>query len=365
MTGPKVFLTGVTGYIGGTVFEALLTSSNPPSQITTLIRSPEKASLLTSSSAIAAIVRPSTTITPLVGSLSELDKLRDAAEEADVVVNCADFDDLEGMQAMLEGQKRRFEKTGEKGIVIHTSGTGALYDDARGDYPGKTIYTDLDPSPDPSLHPSISTLDATAPHRNVDWALLDADSEGFVKAHIVYPSNVWGFGQGPVFDEQLSNPISVQTKEITRVALERGRVGICGAGANIWNHINITDLGTLYALIYQKSTSFPPSIPHGRQGCFFGAAGEYTLLAASQAVGRALKKYGILPDADPEPETMSEAEVEERFGGWWCAKNTRGVAENSRRIGWEAVDSEQETFLKDIEGLVKWYAKKQGWAVKE
>ncbi|ODN77139.1 hypothetical protein L202_05669 [Cryptococcus amylolentus CBS 6039] len=365
MAGPRVFFTGVTGYIGGTVFQTLLTSSNPPSQITPLIRSPEKASLLTSSPAIASIVPSSTTLTPLIGSLSELDKLRDSSAEADVVVNCADFDDLPGMKAMLEGQKKRFEKTGEKGIFIHTSGTGALYDDARGDYPGKTIYTDLDPSSDPSTHPSISTLDATAPHRDVDWALLDADAEGYVKAYIVYPSGVWGFGQGPVFEEELSYLVSSQTKTITRIALDRGRVGVCGTGANIWNHINITDLGTLYALVYSKSTSSPPSLPHGRQACFFGAAGEYTLLFASQAVGKALKKYGILPDADPEPEQLGEEEVVERFGGWWCAKNTRGVAENSKSIGWTAVDSKQETFLEHIEGLVKWYAKQQGYPVKE
>jgi len=132
-TGKTVFYIGATGYIGGTVLQHLL-CSNPPSRITALIRDPHKAELLKKLKVPSGV-----TIDSLIGSLGDCDKLTRAAEEHDVVFSMADCDDLPAMKAVLGGMKRRKAKTGEVPLLIHTSGTGVLVDDARGMYAGETV----------------------------------------------------------------------------------------------------------------------------------------------------------------------------------------------------------------------------------
>lgn len=130
----SIFVTGLTGYIGGTVLTKLLALSPPPTQITALMRDPSKASLL------SKLTLPSgTTITPLIGSLSDHEKIAKAASEADIVLSTADADDLPAVQAMLQGMKQRKAQTGHRSLFIHTSGTGVLTDDARGQYPSDKV----------------------------------------------------------------------------------------------------------------------------------------------------------------------------------------------------------------------------------
>lgn len=132
--GKTVFLTGATGYIGGAVLTKLLSLSSSPSAITALIRDPKKAELLSS------IPTPSgTTLTPLLGSLDDHDKLKKAAETHDIVISTADADDLGSIQALIAGMKERRKKTGHRSLFIHTSGTGVLADNAKGQYPNDIV----------------------------------------------------------------------------------------------------------------------------------------------------------------------------------------------------------------------------------
>lgn len=132
--GKTIFLTGSTGYIGGTVLQKLISLSSPPSKITLLIRDEKKSSLLSS------IKTPSgLTLEPLIGSLQDLDKLEKGASEHDIVVSVADADDLPAVQALIKGMKARKQKTGHRSLFIHTSGTGVFADGAKGQYPSDTV----------------------------------------------------------------------------------------------------------------------------------------------------------------------------------------------------------------------------------
>lgn len=135
MTSYKsVFFLGATGYIGGSVLQSIIGSSKPPSTITALVRDEKKAELLKS------ISTPSgTTIKPLVGDLKNTDLLRDTVKEHDVVVNCANADDEDAIKAIIEGMKLRRDKTGHRPLLIQTSGTGVLVDDAQGRYPSDLV----------------------------------------------------------------------------------------------------------------------------------------------------------------------------------------------------------------------------------
>lgn len=130
----SVFFLGATGYIGGTVLQSILSSSTPPSTLTVLVRDEKKAELLKS------ISTPSgTTIKPLVADLKNTDLLRETVKEHDVVINCANADDEDAIKAIIEGMKLRRDKTGHRPLLIQTSGTGVLVDDAQGRYPSDLV----------------------------------------------------------------------------------------------------------------------------------------------------------------------------------------------------------------------------------
>ncbi|ODN76045.1 hypothetical protein L202_05991 [Cryptococcus amylolentus CBS 6039] len=353
--GKSVFLTAVTGYIGGTVFQSILDSPNPPSKVTALIRDSTKADALTS---LNIAKQKGVTVVPLVGSLEEHDKIRDAAADADVVIQSADADDLEGTKAILEGLKIRRDKTGHRPLLIHTSGTGVLADDARGEYPTDKIYTDLNASPatrlGPELH-SIAKIPETAPHRIVDLEIVKADAAGIIKSYIVLPSTVWGYGTGEVFDKGISHPTSIQLPQLIEIAIKRGRVGVVGKGANIWNHVNIQDLGRLYGLIWQKAAVERPTIGHGTSGYYFGVAGDYTLFGAASAIGQSLRSHKALPEsAETTPSSFTEEEIQQYFkGSYYSGTNSRGAADRSKSIGWTPKYVDQAQFYQDIDEEVQ------------
>src|SRR5215207_6389953 len=111
-----VFVTGVSGYIGGSIAARLVASGH---RVTGLTRSPEKAEALR--------VRG---IEPVGGSLDEADLLAQAARRADAVVNAASSDHRGAAEALLDAL------AGSDKPFLHTSGTSVVADDARGEPPG-------------------------------------------------------------------------------------------------------------------------------------------------------------------------------------------------------------------------------------
>lgn len=65
---------------------------------------------------------------PVIGTFADLDLATRLAEEADIVINCADADTLPFHKAILEGLKKRKEAGKGVGILIHTSGTAVFLD---------------------------------------------------------------------------------------------------------------------------------------------------------------------------------------------------------------------------------------------
>ncbi|OCF45228.1 NAD dependent epimerase/dehydratase [Kwoniella heveanensis CBS 569] len=367
-SGKTVFFTGATGYIGGTALSYIIGSPAPPKKITALIRDPKKADLLTS---LSLAKEKGVELVPLVGSLEELEKVRDAAAEHDVVVSTANADDLPGIKAIIEGMKLRKEKTGHRSLLIHTSGTGVLVDKAKGDYPNDIIYTDLNPTPAtrdaPALR-SMTELSPSAPHREVDLAIIEADKAGLIKSYIILPSTIWGAGKGEVYDKGLSNSFSDQIPTLIKAGLDRGRAGMVGEGKNIWPHVKITDLGNLYSLVYQKATQQNPTIGHGPSGYYFGIAGEYTLFGATSRIGQALVKNKLVDTKETTPTTFNEEDLKKYYGGsTYMGTNSRGVADRSKSIGWKPKYDQEDDLFQHIDSEAPRVAKEFGkeWKVKK
>ena len=120
----KVFLTGTTGYIGGSVAAALLAAGH---EVRGLIRSEARTTAMRERG-----------IEPVSGSLDDTQLLRDAAGAADVVVNAAQADHrgaAEAMLAALAGSDKPF---------IHTSGSSIVGTASRGE-PSDDIYDETTP----------------------------------------------------------------------------------------------------------------------------------------------------------------------------------------------------------------------------
>jgi hypothetical protein len=68
------------------------------------------------------------------GSHEDLDTIQSLAAQADIVVNAADADDLPLTKAILAGLKARSKSVSFKPILIHTSGSGVISDQAEGEF---------------------------------------------------------------------------------------------------------------------------------------------------------------------------------------------------------------------------------------
>ncbi|PPQ95716.1 hypothetical protein CVT26_008359 [Gymnopilus dilepis] len=328
----NIMMTGVTGYIGGTVLKHFMNHPEFPSfNITALVRSPEKAEKLKKLG-----------VNAVVGSHTDDKVTSDLAAENDVVIAMADADSLEAAQAILKGLKRRYEKTKKVPILIHTSGTGVLADNAEGKSATETIYDDSNPE-------QIESLPDTQLHRNVDLEILRADKEGYVKAHIILPSTIWGLGTGVLVDQGIQNRLSIQVPQLIRASLARGRAGMVGDGKNIWPDVNIDDVAELYVVLFnaiRKGDNH--ACGHGREGFYFGENGEHTLYEVGKAIGDAMVQLGLSNNA--EPTTFTKEEIDKYLeGSTYLGSNSRCRGRRSRAIGWKPTKT-KEDFLASVKG---------------
>jgi len=268
----------------------------------------------------------------VVGSLDELDKLEKLISAADVVISTADSDTLDAMKAILRGLKIRHETTGTVPVLIHTSGTGVLIDNAKGMFAYDTIYNDNDIE-------QIESLAPTQIHRNVDLEIVKADGEGYVKTYIILPSTIYGFATGKLVDIGVQHRYSIQIPNLIKASLARGQAAVVGEGKNIWPHVHIDEIADLYIVLYDSIVS-NPTTGHGRAGFYFGENGEYTLYEVSKGISEAMLALGKGKTLEPTPFT--EEEYKRNPGLIFLGTNSRCRGERSRSIGWKPVKTTKD-----------------------
>ncbi|GAW05240.1 NAD(P)-binding protein [Lentinula edodes] len=325
----KILMTGVTGYIGGTILTRFAQRSDFETfDIRAIVRSSEKAEKLKS------LFK---NVTPILGSHSDIPLISQAASEVDVVIAMADCDDVDAATGTLQGLRKRFEETGKKSIFINTSGTGVLSDNAAGMYPTDIIWDDANPD-------QIATLKPTQPHRPVDLKIVGADAEGYVKTYIVLPATIWGISKGPLFTSGISNKKSVQIPALIRASLDRGHAGMVGLGKNIWPNVEIHELGDLYNHLFDAvvvSSSLPSTPGHGREGYYFGANEEHTLYQVGKSISDVMLK--MHKSNGGEPTTFTQEEINKYFNGSsYLGSNSRCRPNRSKALGWAPKKTTQD-----------------------
>lgn len=281
----KIFLTGATGYIGGSVAAGLVSAGHA---VRGLARSESRAAALRG-----------TGIEPVIGSLDDTALVSDEAGAADAVVNAASADHrgaAEAILAALAGSEKPF---------LHTSGSSITGTRARGEATDN-IYdetTSLTPAPNRAARVAL----------NQD--ILAASANG-VRTVVLCPALIYGLGHGV-------EPHSMQVPWLIALARKYGVAKHAGPGTNIWSNVHIDDLVALYLLALEKA-------PAG--GFYFAENGENSMREVCSAIGRMLGQAGA-----PQAMTMDEAAAEwgEGPANDTMGSNSRVRAVRARdELGW-------------------------------
>jgi len=291
-----IFVTGATGYIGGTVSARLMQAGH---RVHGLARNAERAERLEELG-----------ITPVPGSLDDFDVLAAAAQAVDAVVNAANAGHPFSARVLAEA----LAGSGKK--LLHTSGTSIVADNANGE-PGGTVYredTPLDPLPEKAARVATDRL-------------VVASADKGVHAVVMCPCLIYGRGLGV-------RPDSIQVPMFIDMAKASGVPRHPGPGLNIWSNVHIEDCADAYVA----------ALEHAPAGSYFYVeSGEDSMLDLNRAVGRLLglgERTEMLPLADAVRAWGAPM-------AYGMGSNVRVNADHARDVlGWTAV---QRSLLDDIE----------------
>ncbi|KAF1045468.1 MAG: Aurachin B dehydrogenase [Herbaspirillum frisingense] len=279
-----IFITGATGYIGGTVGRHLAAAGHV---IRGLARDPAK------SDALRAIG-----IEPVIGTLDDSALLAAEAARADAVINCASSDHRPAIEALIAGL------AGSGKILLHTSGSSQVGDAVAGNVLTGQIFDESTP------------LVVGAEK----WARYELDQRILatpgMRGVVVCNTLIYGHGKG-------LQPDSVQIPALVAQARDSGAVRIVGRGVNRWSTVHLDDVCALYQLVLERPDT---------QGFYFAENGESSYAEMAEAIARRMRIERI--------EHLSE---EEAIALWGLNKARYSLGSNSRvralrarrELGWQ------------------------------
>ena len=284
----NLFITGATGFVGGSVALRLLAAGHG---VRGLVRDSAKAAQLTALG-----------ITPVLGGLDDHDLLVREARMSDGVINMANSDHAGAIESLIEGLR----DSGKP--LLHTSGSSVIGDDAQG------------LAVNPAVFDEDSTFVVAAskqPRRDIELTVLGAAAQN-IRAVVICPSSIYGTGTGV-------HTQSVQIPWLITQAQESGVVRVVGTGVNRWSNVHIHDVAELYLLALQNA-------PAG--AFYFVENGEASFLEIGQALARRLKLEPL--------EFWSVEQATERWGylhaHYTFGTNSRVTAKRARQeLGWAPI----------------------------
>jgi nucleoside-diphosphate-sugar epimerase len=282
----KIFVTGASGFIGGSIAAGLVRAGH---RVRGLIRNPEHA---------AELERLG--IEPVIGTLDDRALLVAQAQAADAVINAASSDHRAAVEALIEGL------AGSGKPFLHTSGSSIVGDASGGEAGAARIYSEdalPEPTADKAARVAIDRLVLEAAQKNIRSAVL---------------CNTLIYGHGAV-----AGSASVQLPRLVRQAQKSGVVRHVGSGGNTWSNVHIDDVVELYRLALEKT-------PAGT--FYFVESGEASFRDMTAAIARAMK----LGPAQDWPLKDAEQEWGYEMANYGLGSNSRVRGERARKLlGWQ------------------------------
>lgn len=279
-----IFVTGATGFIGGSVAHALVGRGY---RVSGLTRSDDKADALKARG-----------IEPVVGTLDDAAILTAAAQAADGVIHAADADHDASVDILIDAL------AGSGKLLVHTSGSSIIADDAAGAHAGQRFSEDTSFTPMPNRAPRVEM------NRHIRMAGIDRA----IRSIVICPSMIYGEGRG-------LQPDSDQLPKLIALSRQSGAGLYLGAGLNLYSNVHIDDLVDLYLLAIDKAPA---------ASFFFAENGEMSFVEIAGHIARIIGREGVTHSLDVEEVTANYG-LAARYG---LASNSRVIAANARRLGW-------------------------------
>ena len=217
MSIKKVFITGATGYIGGSVAALLLKKGYT---VSALVRKQADAEKLSASGII-----------PVLGTIHDMPVLRKATSEAEAIIHTADADDVYSVITFLE------ELKGTGKTFIFTSGSSLVGDNAKGESSNFVFSEDI------PVQPRLEKLHRVAINDHILAAAKDN-----IRTIVLVPTMIYGTGTG-------IKPHSIQIPMLIEISKEKQAGVYIEKGENKWSNIHIEDLAELYVLALENASA--------------------------------------------------------------------------------------------------------------
>ena len=324
----RIFLTGATGFVGGTILAALF-ETHPRIHIKTLIRREKDAKALQSA-------YPS--LTPVVGDLSDLTLLRATAASVDFIIH-ATREDIPAAHALTDGlstqhssdpaMPRLISLTGPRSLIdLSLPVTGVLD-------PNSRTWSDVDDIK------TILSLPSDRIHAEADQSIVAYAIAQGVGAMLVTPGQLLGQGRGQFRKENVIAAYYAAVKE-------RGRAFVVGDGSVAWSWSSIRDLGDAIVFLMDQATSNDDDtrarIGVNEDGYYFVQTGDVSMRQRSEAVSRRLS-FGEVESIPAE-----DAREIHPFGHimWGCGATFR--ADRLKSLGWRPKDLDWKALMEEHGG---------------
>ena len=283
----NIFVTGVTGYIGGSVAQRLVENGY---NVSGLVRpeSREKTDLLKERG-----------ISSVVGSLDDIDLLTRAVQAADAIIHTASADDVASVYTLIAA----LERSGK--TLLTTTGTSIVADHADGEYAGTVFHTEAT---------YFEPVSCRIPRVDINRYVRQAAIEKGIRTIVICPSMVYGTGRG-------LQPESDQIPKLIAFSQKEGGGLYFGKGLNRYSNVYIDDLTQLYLLALEKA-------PGG--SFFFAENGHNSFKEIAGMISHYLGFDGKTISIGIEHLIKYHGESD-RLG---VASNSLVKAVNARRLGW-------------------------------
>ncbi|KAJ5876183.1 uncharacterized protein N7529_001767 [Penicillium soppii] len=249
----RIFITGVSGYIGGDVLNGII-KARLASRVVALVRNESRA---------ARITEKYPSITPLIGDLDSITAIQNEVSRADVVLHLASSNHIPSARAIVDG----LSKTQRQNPVwIQISGASLLsgpeiVDNSFGEARSK-VYNDL------AGISEVRDIINSSPKRVVDQLVTSlSTSQPSVRTAIVYGPMIYGLGRGPV------NQRSIQIPDLAKATLKHGQGLHVGRGLSTWSHVHISDITRLIVSLVSKASCVTDQPLWNENGIYFPEAG--------------------------------------------------------------------------------------------
>ncbi|EIW83626.1 NAD(P)-binding protein [Coniophora puteana RWD-64-598 SS2] len=331
MAKPIIFWVGATGYLGS---EALLLLNDylpkPNSyHVVALVRNatPER---------VSELKRLYPDIETLQGTLDDEKIIREAAAQADVVINTGDSLHPGCVHGILAGLTTRAKSnTGAPDpIYVHVSSSTILTDGCNGEHVEPTVWTDKDFD----VH---TKLEADAVHADTEFPIADAGkrSEHRIRTFVMNPALIYGVGSGVQRNSSWLRFWVDTTKET-------GYSGLYGEGANALGHVHVRDAAT--ALLTVLNAALEGKIQGGKDANYFVSVSKTGQKNWSEVIGNHMHSKGVIKEAGCRP--WPEAVTGTRGSLWWLTFGGNQILSSDRlyALGWEPTETKKQSLIDNL-----------------